>query len=292
MNSNVTTTNNASLTEAIQAYLQITGNKVQLTQAEQKQFLEIAQAYGLNPFKREIYIVAYGKGENRQFSLITGYEVYIKRAERSGKLDGWRAWVEGDKNNLIGIVEIYRKDWSRPFRHEVYFEEVSQQNKFWARQPKFMLKKVAIGQAFRLCFSDELGGMPHTADEVETEKVETVINVTPEPQTPSQPIQASVNEPTTAELAAQAAPPPPPPPQEDPVRIERRRLLNEIGTALKNVVFSDEDRTAYRKRIIAFGEDNHIDLIKELLEEVLEKLFERIENKNCTALAINPQEQE
>jgi hypothetical protein len=29
-----------------------------------------------------------------------------------------------------------------------------------------MTKKVCISQAFRLCFSDELGGMPYTSDEI------------------------------------------------------------------------------------------------------------------------------
>jgi len=29
-----------------------------------------------------------------------------------------------------------------------------------------MTKKVGISQAFRLCFSDELGGMPYTSDEM------------------------------------------------------------------------------------------------------------------------------
>ncbi|MDR1325280.1 MAG: hypothetical protein LBK00_04505 [Treponema sp.] len=36
-----------------------------------------------------------------------------------------------------------------------------------------MLKKVAIGQGFRLCFSNELGGMPYTSDELDEERVVT-----------------------------------------------------------------------------------------------------------------------
>jgi hypothetical protein len=37
-----------------------------------------------------------------------------------------------------------------------------------------MTKKVAISQAFRLCFSDELGGMPYTSDELpqQTENIQ------------------------------------------------------------------------------------------------------------------------
>ena len=36
----------------------------------------------------------------------------------------------------------------------------------WEKMGRFMLRKVAIAQAFRLAFPDELGGMPYTADEL------------------------------------------------------------------------------------------------------------------------------
>jgi hypothetical protein len=37
--------------------------------------------------------------------------------------------------------------------------------KFW-QKAYTMIKKVAISQGFRLCFSDELGGMPYTTEEM------------------------------------------------------------------------------------------------------------------------------
>ena len=148
-----------------------------LTAQERVDFINIAQAYQLNPFKREIHVVAYGQGEKRQCSIITGYESYIKRAERTGKLNGWKVGIAGEGENLIAKITIYRKDWETPFEHEVYLEEARQYKKnfssgameptaIWKKMPKFMLKKVAIAQGFRLCFSDELGGMPYTADEM------------------------------------------------------------------------------------------------------------------------------
>jgi len=54
----------------------------------------------------------------------------------------------------------------------VYYNEYVQRTKegrptkFWADKPYTMIKKVAMAQGFRLCFSDELGGMPYTADEL------------------------------------------------------------------------------------------------------------------------------
>lgn len=175
--------------EKLLQYLDIAGIAKSLTREERLQFVEIAQAYQLNPFKREIYCNTYGKDEKRTTSIITGYEVYIKRAERTGKLNGYKVDISGSikDNNLTATITIFRKDWEHPFQHEVYFEEVCQKtrdgrlNSIWSKMPKFMTKKVAIAQGFRLCFSDELGGMPYTADELpEAEKQPATIIAAPQ----------------------------------------------------------------------------------------------------------------
>lgn len=166
-------------------YLKITGVAQNLTKEEQNNFLEIAQVYGLNPFKREIYISKYGQN----CSIITGYEVYIKRAERSGQLDGWETITTGsvESGDLKATVTIYRKDRTKPFVWEAYYDECVQKTRegkvtqFWQKS-RFMTKKVAISQAFRLCFSDELGGMPYTADEMpeHTQDIEHVEVIEPQ----------------------------------------------------------------------------------------------------------------
>jgi phage recombination protein Bet len=157
-------------------YLNTFGGTNALLPAEQVQFLNVAKAYGLNPFKREIYATAYGSGENRKCSILIGYEVYLKRAERTGLLDGWEATFNGAGQSLSCKLTIHRKDWNRPFVHEVYFTESAQYtksgslNSFWSKMPRTMLRKTAIGQAFRLCFSDELGGMPFGDSEIGEER--------------------------------------------------------------------------------------------------------------------------
>lgn len=161
--------------EKIRTYLQTLNLTTNLTPAEEKQFIEISQAFGLNPFKREIYASKYGSS----FSIIVGFETYIKRAERSGRLSGWNVRTEGEvnyqdiaKSRIKAIITIYRKDWEYPFTHEVYFEEYAQKtkdgylNRFWKEKPLTMIKKVAMAQGFRLCFSDELGGLPYTSEEI------------------------------------------------------------------------------------------------------------------------------
>ena len=140
-----------------------------LTEGEKNSYLQIAKAFNLNPFKREIHVSKY----NGVMSIITGYEVYIKRAERSGLLDGWECTTTGsvETNDLKAIITIYRKDRKYPFKHEVEFSEYAQKTregkltKFWEKA-KTMTKKVAMSQGFRLCFSDELGGMPYTKEEM------------------------------------------------------------------------------------------------------------------------------
>lgn len=151
------------------------GMGMNLPQKYANQFVELCKAFSLNPFKRECYAVGYGDNWN----IITGYEVYIKRAERTGKLDGWDCKVTGTGNEMVAELTIYRKDWSNPFHHYVLFTEAVQTkkdgtvNSMWTKMPSFMLRKVCIAQGFRLCFPDELGGMPYTSDELpEIEKTE------------------------------------------------------------------------------------------------------------------------
>jgi phage recombination protein Bet len=165
----------------VQEYLKAFGLANTLTVPEQNQFIEIAQAYQLNPFKKEIYCVPYMKSvksengdwkKERALSIITGYETYIKRADRSGKLNGWKAWTEGKPctTDFKACIEIHRKGWEKPFYHEVYWVEYSQENKMWKEKPVTMIKKTVIGQGFRLCFSDELGGIPYTSEEFSTDE--------------------------------------------------------------------------------------------------------------------------
>lgn len=165
-------------TKAIE-YLKSMGMK--LPENYQRQFIELCKAYGLNPFKREIYAVVYRSHDGDKINIITGYEVYLKRAERLGKLDGWECHCEGSGNEMKAVLTIYRKDWKHEFRHEVLFSEVVQtkkdgtSNSMWSKMPSFMMKKVCIAQGFRMCFPDEFGGMPYTSDEMpEMEPVQEV----------------------------------------------------------------------------------------------------------------------
>lgn len=195
--------------KTITDYMDAQGLTSSLEPKEKTMFINIAKEYGLNPFKREIYCTAYGQGQYRKCAIVTGYEVYIKRAERTGRLDGWNVEISGSVRDgtLAATIIIHRKDWSHEFKHTAYYCECVQTNKegkpnqVWSKQPIFMTKKVAIAQGFRLCFSDEFGGMPYTNDELGVETIPQEKNITPVEE--AKPIESKPIEPAPAEVEAE-----------------------------------------------------------------------------------------
>jgi len=125
-------------------------------------FINLCKIMSLNPFKREIYYYEHKAGH----AIIVGYETYIKRAERSGVLNGWASEV----NNDTAKVTIYRKDWEYPFVWEIKISEYKKDNPFWREKPLTMGRKVCIAQAFRMAFPEECGGLPYTFDEITDEQ--------------------------------------------------------------------------------------------------------------------------
>jgi len=183
-------------------------------------FMGICKSYGLNPFKREIHFVKRKyKDEREQWhekgDAIIGYEIYLKRAERTGKLDGWKCWIEDKgKPTERAIIEIKRKDQSMPITWEVYRSEFDTGKSTWKKMGNFMTKKVCISQGFRLAFPDELGGLPYIPEElpnendVTSEKLDkSIIDVTVEtkPETPKDDVPIDIgNDDTPEEFISEA----------------------------------------------------------------------------------------
>ena len=150
-----------------------------------KQFLAVSMAFGLNPWKKEVYAVTYNNRDGgKTMSIVTGYEVYLKRAEMNPNYDGyeteWRGEFVRGKSTKSGkngnysvdalvpkdgdvscICRVFRKDRKVPVKCEVFFSEYDQGNSMWQSKPRVMLEKVAIARAFRLAFPVEFGGMPY-----------------------------------------------------------------------------------------------------------------------------------
>lgn len=158
----------------LKEWLKNTGKAQNMSDGDVSLFLDICKASGLNPFKREIHASKYSK--DGELSIVVGYEVYIDRANKSGLLNGWKIETSGKASDktLKATLTINRKDWDEPFIWEAwYYENVGKKRdgsitKFWSTRPAFMIKKVCISQGFRLCFTDILGGMPYTREEMNT----------------------------------------------------------------------------------------------------------------------------
>lgn len=115
---------------------------------------------------------------------------------------------------MVSTVTIYRKDWEKPFRHSVRFNEVAQYSpsgelsRLWKKMPAFMCEKAGISQGFRLCFPDELAGMPYTTEEMpEGVMLGTVQPIQPERQniTPETPEQKTIPIQTPEQMGMQRA---------------------------------------------------------------------------------------
>lgn len=146
--------------KTIEEFLFSSGTK--LNDQQKMMFLKMAQLNNLNPFKREIYAIPFGSN----FNIVTAYQVYIARAEATGKLDGWEVVSNGDE----AVITIHRKDMSKPIIWNVQRSDFDKGSGNWLKMPDFMLKKVAIGQGFRLAFPNELSAMPYTSDELDSDE--------------------------------------------------------------------------------------------------------------------------
>ena len=156
----------------IESWIRNTDEGKMLTPDEADQFASVALSCNLNPFRRELHARIRIENGLRKLSLVTGFEVYLHRASESGQLDGFSCTVNGEGNTLKATAEVHRKDWSHPFIHEVFFDEVAQRDEqgallpFWKRSGRYMLRKVCLSQAFRLAFPEALEGLPYEGSEL------------------------------------------------------------------------------------------------------------------------------
>ena len=139
--------------------------------------ITVAKHLGLDPTKKEVHFVPY----SGSVQLIVSYTEYIKRAERSNKLNGWKVDFGKDELGEYAEITIYRKDWKEPFQWKVYMEEARQNSPTWQKMPRFMLRKVAIAQGFRLAFPEETASLPYEEAEMPYQSPQPQQVVQPEP---------------------------------------------------------------------------------------------------------------
>lgn len=144
-----------------------------VTSQEVAMFLELCKYQHLNPFIREVYLIKYG---NSPATMVTGKEVFTKRAAKNPRFDGFEAGIivrlengaidhrEGamlyDKEKLLGgWARVYLKATRVPVYAEASWKEYGKNIGSWKSIPETMIRKVALVQALREAFPDEFQGL-------------------------------------------------------------------------------------------------------------------------------------
>ncbi len=168
----------------IKDYL-VAGNG-QVTDQEVVMFLSLCKFQHLNPFLREAYLIKYG---NSPATVVVGKDVLLKRAMRSEKFGGLSAGVivvnaaneieerEGtfvlpDENLVGGWAKVIIKGYEVPFYSSVSMKEYSTGKSNWLTKPATMIRKVAVAQALREAFPEEMSSL------YEQEEVKEVSDIT------------------------------------------------------------------------------------------------------------------
>jgi len=163
----------------------LTSGGTNITDQEAVMFINLCKYQGLNPWLREAYCIKYGSSPA---TLVTGKEAFLKRADAQPNYDGSKAGivvVDQDGNityrdgalvlpneTLVGgWSDVYRKDHSHPKHIEVDLQEYivrtkdGKINDQWTKRPATMIRKVALVQALREAFPENLGSL-YVAEEV------------------------------------------------------------------------------------------------------------------------------
>jgi hypothetical protein len=159
--------------------LDMLGITSRLTDKEKRLFIALCVRNQLDPLNRELHAMERKQkitpAEGKEYWItvmvpVVGFEVYIDRAEETGRL-GWWNWetngtFQGD--DLSCTVTIQRKDWPVPFKWTCFYNEVNSGSPVFTKERHHMLVKTTLSRAFRLCFRSVLKRMPYTAEEVLT----------------------------------------------------------------------------------------------------------------------------
>ena len=156
-----------------------------VTDQEVTMFINLCRYQRLNPFLREAYLIKFGSSPA---TIVTGKEAITKRAMRNPKYEGQQAGVvifheeteelEYRAGSLLmpgerlvgGWAKVYVKGYQVPIEAIVSYNEYvgltkdGEVNAQWSKKPATMIRKVALVQALREAFPEDLGGMYDVAE--------------------------------------------------------------------------------------------------------------------------------
>lgn len=170
----------------------VNGNGAVTTQ-EVVMFLSLCKYQHLNPFLKEAYLIKYGTSPA---TVVVGKDVLLKRAMRSEKFGGMTAGVIiVDNNNEIteregtfvldgeqlvgGWAKVIIKGYDVPFYASVSMKEYSTGKSNWLTKPATMIRKVAMAQALREAFPEEMSALYEQEElgSIKTDKGEALSDI-------------------------------------------------------------------------------------------------------------------
>lgn len=152
----------------------------EVTDQEVVMFLNLCRFQHLNPFLREAYLIKYG---NSPATMVVGKDAITKRAMRNASFAGQQAGVVvqqvetgeleyrtgalvlEDEKLVGGWAKVFVKGYQEPIEAVVGLSEyvgikkTGEVNEQWTKRPATMIRKVALMQALREAFPDDLAGM-------------------------------------------------------------------------------------------------------------------------------------
>lgn len=152
----------------------------EVTDQEVVMFLNLCRFQHLNPFLREAYLIKYG---NSPATMVVGKDAITKRAMRNASFAGQQAGVVvqqvetgeleyrpgalvlEDEKLVGGWAKVFVKVYQEPIEAVVGLSEyvgtkkTGEVNEQWTKRPATMIRKVALMQALREAFPDDLSGM-------------------------------------------------------------------------------------------------------------------------------------
>lgn len=150
-----------------------------VTDGEVMMFMSLCRFQHLNPFLKEAYLIKYGS--NEPATIVTGKDVFTKRADANPNYKGKKAGiivqkkdgtVEEREGTMVlpeeklvgGWAKVFIKD-KEPEYQSVSFDEYAGRkkdgtlNSQWSKKPATMIRKVAVVQALREAFPDRFQGL-------------------------------------------------------------------------------------------------------------------------------------
>lgn len=141
------------------------------TNEQMMALLIVAEAYGLNPFTREIYAFPSDLG----ITPIIGFDGWVRVINERQELQSieFEYSADGSEDPFIGCT-IVRSDRTKPLYIREYLKECYRDTGPWNTHPRRMLRHKALIQCARVAF-----GFAGVYDPDEEERIAAAINVTP-----------------------------------------------------------------------------------------------------------------